>query len=379
MTTSGRKIGRARRGKASIAVVSSLVLFGGPVLLSAAPAMASPAAPAAPAAPTVAQVSARLDQLNQEAEKATEAYNSAGEQLASVGVLAQAAQVRVQQQQAVIAGTRRDLSHLAAQLYRAGQLSVVQVLLSDDPADLLTRAGLGATVADREVALVKRFADQQAELAQARSDVVAEQKQATAVQARVAANKATIESKIAQAGAQLNQLRADQRRALERASRDQQRKALLNAQKQSGSNNSGRSRGSTHGARGGPVRQGCAGLTINAPNAAAAAAVRFACAQLGKPYVYGAAGPGSYDCSGLTMRSWGAAGVSLPHSSSGQYSYGSHVSRSALEPGDLLFIYSPIHHVAIYIGNGLMIHAPHTGDVVRIAPVESTFVGATRL
>ena len=149
--------------------------------------------------------------------------------------------------------------------------------------------------------------------------------------------------------------------------------------KQSGSSNSGRSRGSTHGARGGPVRQGCAGLTINAPNAAAAAAVRFSCAQLGKPYVYGAAGPGSYDCSGLTMRSWGAAGVSLPHSSSGQYSYGSHVSRSALEPGDLLFFYSPIHHVAIYIGNGLMIHAPHTGDVVRIAPVESTFVGATRL
>ena len=101
--------------------------------------------------------------------------------------------------------------------------------------------------------------------------------------------------------------------------------------------------------------------------------------QIGDPYVYGAAGPDSFDCSGLTMYAWRAGGVSLPHSSQAQYSGTTHVPISALQPGDLVFFYSDIHHVAIYSGGGMMIEAPHTGAYVREVPLRvSDLVGASR-
>lgn len=108
-------------------------------------------------------------------------------------------------------------------------------------------------------------------------------------------------------------------------------------------------------------------------------AVASAYEQLGKPYVWGAAGPSSFDCSGLTMFVWEMAGVFLPHSSQAQYGSGMHVSQSSLQPGDLVFYGSPIHHVGIYVGGGKMISAPHTGDVVRVqAALRADYVGAVR-
>jgi len=101
----------------------------------------------------------------------------------------------------------------------------------------------------------------------------------------------------------------------------------------------------------------------------AAGAVQYALAQVGKAYVYGAAGPSAYDCSGLTMAAWGSAGVSLPHSSSAQMGYGTPVSISALQPGDLVFYYSPVSHVAMYIGNGMIVHAANPSQGVRTDPV----------
>jgi cell wall-associated NlpC family hydrolase len=120
---------------------------------------------------------------------------------------------------------------------------------------------------------------------------------------------------------------------------------------------------------------------VPAPSARAAVVIAAARAELGKPYVYGAAGPSSFDCSGLTMWAFAAAGVSLPHNAAAQYGYGTHIAESQLEPGDLVFFYSPISHVGIYIGNGLMIHAPTSGDVVKIAPVfgAGEYAGATRI
>jgi cell wall-associated NlpC family hydrolase len=120
----------------------------------------------------------------------------------------------------------------------------------------------------------------------------------------------------------------------------------------------------------------------SAGSAAARKAVEFALAQVGKPYVFGAAGPGSYDCSGLTMAAWQTAGVSLPHSAADQYNYGQHVSRDALQPGDLIFFYQPIGHVTIYIGGGMMVSAPTEGQNVSVVPLsafDSDYVGATRL
>src|SRR5205807_9412848 len=110
----------------------------------------------------------------------------------------------------------------------------------------------------------------------------------------------------------------------------------------------------------------------------AAAAVNAAMSQRGKPYVWGAAGPDSYDCSGLTMWAWGQAGVSLPHQSADQQAMLPAVDRSQLQPGDLVFFGSPAYHVGMYIGNGNMIAAPHTGDVVRIEAVYSAVSGYGR-
>lgn len=112
-----------------------------------------------------------------------------------------------------------------------------------------------------------------------------------------------------------------------------------------------------------------------------AVAVEAALAQLGDPYVWGAVGPGSFDCSGLTMWGWKAAGVSLPHYSRSQLSTQTKVSVADLRPGDLVFFGSPVHHVGMYLGGGLMVHAPHTGDVVKVAKVSamgSSYAGASR-
>lgn len=92
--------------------------------------------------------------------------------------------------------------------------------------------------------------------------------------------------------------------------------------------------------------------------------------QLGVPYKFATASPGvNFDCSGLTKYAWGRAGVSLPHQSGAQYAALPHVSKSDVQPGDLIFYYSPIGHVGIYVGNGQLIHAPQTGDVVKVSAV----------
>jgi cell wall-associated NlpC family hydrolase len=116
-----------------------------------------------------------------------------------------------------------------------------------------------------------------------------------------------------------------------------------------------------------------------APSSRAQTAVQAALSQVGKPYQYGAAGPDSFDCSGLTMWSWAQAGISLPHNSGAQYAATPRVSSSDWQPGDLLFYGSPIHHVTMYIGNGQMVEAPYTGASVRVVSAyRSDYVGAGR-
>lgn len=118
---------------------------------------------------------------------------------------------------------------------------------------------------------------------------------------------------------------------------------------------------------------------LPSPTGAASVAVHTALAQLGKPYVWGAAGPGSFDCSGLTMYAWGAAGVSLPHSAAAQYDALPHVSQGDLRPGDLVFFGSYIHHVGMYVGKGVMVAAPSSGRVVQVqTAIRSDYAGAAR-
>jgi cell wall-associated NlpC family hydrolase len=120
---------------------------------------------------------------------------------------------------------------------------------------------------------------------------------------------------------------------------------------------------------------------VVAPTAASQVAVNTALAQLGDPYVWGAAGPDAFDCSGLTMYAYAAAGVSLPHSSNMQSTLGTAVSYYDLQPGDLVFFYSPVSHVAMYIGNGQIVTAPSSGDVVKITELAymPEYAGARRV
>lgn len=113
----------------------------------------------------------------------------------------------------------------------------------------------------------------------------------------------------------------------------------------------------------------------------AGAAISEARAQLGKPYSWGGSGPGSFDCSGLTAWAWRAGGVSLPHNAAAQQGSGTPVDRSNLQPGDLVFFGSPAYHVGLYVGDGMMIHAPTTGDVVKMSSMSymSEYSGAVRV
>ena len=124
-----------------------------------------------------------------------------------------------------------------------------------------------------------------------------------------------------------------------------------------------------------------ASAPVAAPTAAAQIAVDTALAQLGKPYVWGGAGPSTFDCSGLTQYAYAAAGIALPHSSRMQSGIGTPVAYADLRPGDLVFHYSPVSHVGMYIGNGRMVSAPTRGSVVKITELRfmPAFAGARRL
>jgi cell wall-associated NlpC family hydrolase len=132
----------------------------------------------------------------------------------------------------------------------------------------------------------------------------------------------------------------------------------------------------------GEVSQNISQYLLHTGPAAVQTAVNFALAQVGKPYVFGAAGPSSFDCSGLTMQAYAAVGIGLPHYATAQYGYGTHVAEADLQPGDLVFMYHPISHVTIYIGYGLLVSAPEPGDhvkVITLASQQDIYAGATRL
>jgi peptidoglycan DL-endopeptidase CwlO len=121
-------------------------------------------------------------------------------------------------------------------------------------------------------------------------------------------------------------------------------------------------------------------INIPTTNSIGAQALQFALTKRGDPYVWGAAGPSSFDCSGLVLWAYAQVGISLPHFTGDQWNMGVHVSRADLQPGDLVFFYPDIGHVGLYIGNGLMVDAPNFGEVVQVEPVMwDVYVGAVRI
>lgn len=350
---------KADPGSRTPTLLVRLILAAALVVPAAGVATAAQASPAT----DIAKVRAQVEKLQHDAEVASEDYNDTREQLKGLQVRVKAAQVRLQQSQAKVRETRKVVGQLAAETYRDGDMGTLELYLGDNPDALLAQSGVVETLADRQVSAITRLKESQRKLAADTADLGRQQAKIKSATDKLAATKKSVESKLAQSKAILSRLTAAQRRALERASRDAVRQATGGS-------------GDTSGPGG---TLSCGSVSIDAPTARVQRVIDFACAQLGKPYVWAADGPGSYDCSGLTLAAWARGGVSLPHSSRMQAGYGTPVSRSNLRVGDLVFFYSPISHVGIYIGNGLMIHAPHTGDVVKIAPLHAQLTAAVRL
>lgn len=306
--------------------------------------------------PTVAAVQRDIAKLRLQVDTAVEDYDAAGLALAAARRRTAAATDRLARQRATTEALRARMSAFAAAAYRSGGAGQFATLvLTSDPTTFLDRAAALDQIAQGQADSVRDF--QAATRALADAEVAARQELAgaQALERRIRDRRAAIERSLRAEQALLARLQPLERRRLQEA--EQARDRAL----------SSRAPASTVGA---PAGRG---------SGRGAAAVGFAYAQLGKPYHWGSSGPGSYDCSGLTMAAWAAAGVHLPHSSRAQYGSGVHVPFSALVPGDLVFYGQPIHHVGIYVGNGMMISSPHTGTVVKIQNAgRGDFVGAVR-
>lgn len=314
-------------------------------------------APGASAAPTVRDVQKRVEQLNHQAEVATERYNTTREQLTSLKMRLAAAKTRLKQQQGLVAETRLSVGRLAVEAYKQGPLGGVSMLFADDAEAYLATAGLTTTLQQRQVNAMLRLAAAQKKLKADEANAAAQKAEIDKAIASLEADRTEVLKLLRLSEDELNQLKASERAELERASR--------------GGGSGGRS----------PVAPGtsCAQAGIVAPDARVKKVLDFACDQIGDPYQWAADGPGSWDCSGLTMMAWRQAGVSLPHSSKLQAGYGTTVSASSLRPGDLVFYHSPISHVAIYVGKGMMLDAPQTGDYVGLKPLRDGITTAVRL
>jgi cell wall-associated NlpC family hydrolase len=308
-------------------------------MLAAVPVLVTSQASAAKRV-TVADAAKKVAALRDEAEQATESYNAQREQLKSLNVRMAAAQDRLTAQQKRVAAARLSLGRVLAETYKQGELEGLALFLSDDPDAALEQTGVVATLGDRRATAVQRLRAEEATLAAGKDDLVRQQARMARTTASMKRLKDTVQARLADAQKQLAQLQARDRAAVER---------LLN---------------------GGDTGVRCDQVGVDF-SGRVGKVLRYACDQLGEPYVWAAAGPSSFDCSGLTMRAWQAAGVSLPHNADAQSHYGTRVAptQDSLRPGDLVFFHSPISHVGIYLGHGLYLHAPHTGTMVKIAQV----------
>lgn len=314
--------------------------------------------------PTVASVKKQVDKLQHEAEVATEKYNATRIQQQSTTVLATAAKARLEKQKRNVELARKALGRIAAENYKAGDLQTLSLLLDDDPQNAMAAGGLMTSLTDRQAQGVQRLVQEQRQLAADQADLAAQKKQLDAATQQIGTLTKQIKEKLASANALLNRLKGRDRQALLTASRTLDRQALTALGVEVPDNGA----------------LTCDAVNIDYPDARVKKVLDWACKQLGLPYRWGGEGPGSYDCSGLTMRAWQQVGVSLPHNAAMQFQEGTRISLENLRPGDLIFFHSPPTHEGIYLGKGLMLHAPRTGDVVKIAPARlAQASGAVRL
>ncbi|WP_437017132.1 NlpC/P60 family protein [Streptomyces sp. enrichment culture] len=307
---------------------------------------------------TPGQVKAKVDKLYQEAEVATEKYNGAKEKAEAAGQRLKSLQDQAARKEERLNSARDALGSVAAAQYRAGGLDpAVQLALSGDPDRYLENAEFVERAGSRQNAAVAGVRKQLREIEQLRGAAHIELTSLKSRRAELKQHKKTITGKLGTAR-QLLSRPGPQERSLSGASQDR-------ASRSTGPRDTLAAPGSA---------------SSQAPGSRAAAAVSYAYQKLGSPYVWGATGPNAFDCSGLVQAAYRAAGVSLPRTTYSQIAAGRRVSRSELRPGDLVFFYTGISHVGIYVGNGRMIHAPNPSAPVRVAPLdEMPYAGATRV
>ena len=314
------------------------------------------------AAPTEAELDAareRLMELEADFQIVVERYNLVHEDLTSIQARIGVTELEVRRIERRM-GVRHDAAvDVARELYMGGSNDALEaVLVAEDFGDVESRLAYLRTSQQAQAEIFEGLAADRSALESKLAQLEEDRAAALAAEERLLALRTEIEGKLAEQQDEIAELNA----AIERAERLAARRAAAAEEEAAVA-----------------VVPAAPADPAPAPNGGAQAAVDAALSQLGKPYVWAAAGPDSYDCSGLTMWAWAHAGVSLPHNSGMQYAATPRVDRSDWQPGDLLFFGSPIHHVGMYIGNGQMVEAPYTGAQVRVnSAIRSDYVGAGR-
>ncbi|MDQ0686240.1 cell wall-associated NlpC family hydrolase [Streptomyces achromogenes] len=307
---------------------------------------------------TAAELLTELQRLYREAERVTEAYNATEEQLARRRAETRRLDAGLVRARLSLHDSRGAAGRLARQQYQGstGISPYLRLLLARDPQHALDQGHLiGQLARERAVAVGRltsgeRRADGLARRARAALDAqltltARKKKERDAVRGRLAAVEKLLAS-----------LTADQLAALERLEED----GVAQAQQRL-------------------VASGALGADDRKPSKEGERAVRYAVRQIGKPYVWGAEGPGSYDCSGLTSQAWGHAGTPIPRTSQEQWARLPHVPLRELRPGDLVVYFPEATHVALYLGGGRVVQAPRTGERVKVSPIAShPVLGAVR-
>jgi peptidoglycan DL-endopeptidase CwlO len=293
----------------------------------------APVGPAGAATPSAADAQKKLNALNKLVEKNAESYNLANIQLAAAKKKLAVSSKSASAEQVTYDTLHRTVALMASSAYKSGNFNDVTSLVSaGDPQSVLDQAAVFTQLSKNRSSELTQFLESAQRLQRAQGQAKDALATVTAQTAKIKADRAGLDKQVVQ------------------------QKALI---RQAGGTIAGSS-GSSSSSQGG---------TYNGPASGnARVALQYAYAQLGKPYVYGAAGPSAFDCSGLTMMAWQAAGVSMPHNAAAQYSQINHVSAANVKPGDLVFM-NGLGHVGIVVNSTTMIHAPHTGDVVRLAPI----------
>lgn len=329
---------------------------------SSSSSSSAPSSGSASASPTetAADVQKQVAAKQEELAAVNEEYLDAKLELEKQTAAKADAEAKLAAAQADLETTKTSVAQLGAEQYKSGTLpATVLLLVGESPSDFIDKANAKQYVDSYNDDKILALTDAEAATEAAKAQVDAAQAAAAAATATIADKKKVIEAELPKLEEKLATLTEQERAALE-ASQGGETEAAQQAAAD-------------------PVaaKKQEEQATAAPATGSAATVVSWAMSQRGKPYVWGGAGPNGYDCSGLTMMAYKQIGISLPHSSSAQRGYGTSVSLSALQPGDLVFAPG---HVAIYIGNGTVVHAPTFGSPVRTMPMSyMSFSAARRL